>query len=89
MPDFESYVRQVRELLELSKQVLTPSQVDEVEHLIRHGERAEGLHTLAWIIVEENLQVSADIVNDIRALSEGLIDPDQLPPNLESQIERA
>jgi hypothetical protein len=88
MNALENYLRQVRDLLESSRHVLTEAQFDEVEHLIKHNELGEAIRALAWIIVEENKRVSADMVNNIRVLSEGLIDPDDMPPNLESQINK-
>jgi hypothetical protein len=78
---------EVREVLKSAKRVLTTAEIHEVEHLIRHGEPPEALRSLAWIIVEENKLVSARTVEGIRKLTSGLLDPDHLPPNLDSHIE--
>lgn len=63
---------------------LTSNESGEVLHLIDHGEPPEGLRTLAWIIVEEDKRVPASAIARMRDLMTGLVDPDHLPPDLDS-----
>lgn len=88
MSALENYHRQVCELLKTTKNVLMEAEAAEVEHLIKHDEHAEAIRTLAWIVVEEDKRISADIVKNIRVLSERLVDPHHMPTNLESQIDK-
>jgi hypothetical protein len=83
MNPHEKYLAEVREVLKSAERVLTVAEIGEVEHLIDHGEPAEGLRSLAWIIVEEDKKVSAATISGIRELTAGLVDPEHLPPNLD------
>lgn len=65
---------------------LTDAEQHEVRHLIDHDEVGEALRTLAWIIVEEDKRVPATAISAIRELSTGLVDADDLPPNLERHV---
>lgn len=79
----EDYLLRVRELVSSVASVLTTEERDEVAHLIDHGEPAEALRTLAWIIVEENKQIRSSVVSKIRELSAGLVDEADLPNDLD------
>jgi hypothetical protein len=88
MNPHEKYLAEVREVLKSAENILTVAEIQEVEQLICHGEPPEALRSLAWIIVEENKMVPARTIEGIRKLTTGLLDPDHLPPNLDSHIER-
>ena len=47
------YERKVRDVVQSCQSVLTTREVAECEQLISHGEPAEGLRALAWIITEK------------------------------------
>ena len=78
----EEYYAKCRALMADLDGTLTPEETAEVFHLIDHGEPAEGLRTLAWIIVEEGKQVPASVIVKLRELVDGPIDPEHLPRNL-------
>ena len=80
------YVRRVRALLHSTRNIFTESELAECEHLIDHDEPAEGLRALAWIIVEEKKKVPAETITGIRALTEGLIEEEHMPPDLDSYV---
>lgn len=87
MSELEAYVGRVRGLLiELSDR-LTTEQCDEVEHLISHGEPAEGMRTLAWILVETGRKVPADVVARLREFASDLVPEEDMPPGLDGCIE--
>jgi hypothetical protein len=48
-----------------------------------HGEPAEGLRALAWITVEGNNRVLTEAIASVRAVTNGLIPAEQLPPTLD------
>lgn len=53
------------------------------QHLIDHGEPAEGMRALAFAIVEEGTPVPRSLIVAIRDLSEGLVDEEDMPTNLD------
>jgi hypothetical protein len=62
--------------------VLSSSEVAEVEEFLEHAELGEALRTLAWIIVEENRQVSAVDLEEIQSLAQRMEMSDELPDDL-------
>jgi hypothetical protein len=83
----DAYVGRVRGLLISVADRLSPREYGEVEHLIEHGEPAEGMRSLAWIIVERRLKVPASTVAELRDLTAGLIEEEHMPPDLDDCIE--
>jgi hypothetical protein len=82
----DEYLLQVRAVVDLSRHALTDDELASVDRLIDHDEPAEGLHTLAWIVVEKNKRVPVEVIEGIRRLTAGLVDPNDLPPNLDLQV---
>lgn len=89
MRELEDYLHRVVSLVDELGDVLTAEQREEVMHLVAHGEPAEGLRTLAWIICDESLTVDRHIVTGIRQLTDGLIDAADLPSDLHSHVDRS
>jgi hypothetical protein len=87
MGDLEDYLGRVRSLLISLANRLTPGEQKNVEHLIEHGEPAEAMRDLAWIIVEGNKMVPAETIVALRALTSGLIEEKDMPTNLENYVE--
>jgi hypothetical protein len=87
MSEFDAYVGRVRGLLISIADRLTPRECGEVEHLIEHGEPAEAMRALAWIVVERRLKVPAKTVAELRDLTAGLIEDEHMPPDLDECIE--
>ena len=54
----------------------------EAQRLVDHGEPAEGMCVLAWVIVNEDVLVPAGLIQDIRVLSKELVPSDELPATL-------
>lgn len=82
MTMLDDYLHRVRSLLSSVATVLTAEQQEEVSHLIDHGEPAEALRALAWIVVEENKRIPVRAIGAIRELTAGLVDEQDLPENL-------
>ena len=57
----------------------------EARHLIEHGEPAEGLLTLAWVLHDERIQPTIEETSQLLALTDGLIDPGHLPPGIDGK----
>jgi hypothetical protein len=57
--------------------------IQRVQHLVDHGEPAEGMCSLAWIIVNEKAMVPTPLIRAIRAYSEELVATEYMPPNLD------
>jgi hypothetical protein len=79
----EEYLARVQRLVDSLSSILATDERAEIQHLIGHGEPAEGLRALAWIIVEGNKRVSSEAIAAVRALTDGLIPAEQLPPTLD------
>jgi len=58
--------------------------LDQAQHLIDHGEPAEGLRSLAWAIKEADLRVPGAEIHEIKALTAELIRPEHMPPDFEA-----
>ncbi len=78
----EDYQGRVEALLISSEQYLSPGQMKEPWNLAEHGEPAEGLATLAWVISENHVRVDSWIIEGIRSLTEGIVEHDDLPSDL-------
>lgn len=76
----EEYLREVRGLINGLRSVLSAAEISEVEHLVDHDEPAEGLRTLAWIIHDEEKNVSAESVTAILSLIGDMVSEADLPP---------
>lgn len=55
-----------------------------VQHLVDHGEPAEGMCSLAWIIVNEKSMVPKALIGAIRRYSEDLVADEYMPDDLNS-----
>jgi hypothetical protein len=80
----DEYLDRIYRLLDSLSTTLSAEERAEIEHFIDHGEPAEGLRTLAWIIVDADKYVPSDAIASIRELSEGLISPEHMPPTLDA-----
>jgi hypothetical protein len=79
-----NYLLRVRGLLAQTSAVLTAAEEYEVRHLIDHGEPAEALRTLAWIVVDGDKKVSRSIIATIRELALGAVSEADMPSSLDS-----
>lgn len=70
-------------LVERVARYLPRARLEEVYDLVEHGEPAEGLCSLAWAIVAEEVQVPASIIAEIREYVAGLVDDEHMPADLD------
>jgi hypothetical protein len=90
MSDMENYLGRVRATVWLASDYVSADGLAEAQRLVDHGEPAEGMCVLAWVIVNEDVQVPAGLIQDIRVLSEELVPADNLPATLdEHRIDEA
>jgi hypothetical protein len=66
----------------LAADFVSAAALAEAQHLVDHGEPAEGMCVLAWVIVNENVRVPARLIQDIRMFSEDLVPAEELPETL-------
>ena len=81
----ETYLGQV-EALVIEQDWLPPEELGVVWRLVEHGEPAEGLCQLAWVITNRRRGVPAEVITSVRRLTEGLVDPADPPPNLDDRV---
>jgi hypothetical protein len=67
--------------------LLTPGDVASVMHLVDHNEPGEALLALAWTVQERNLAHRGDVVNKLRELADGEVDPADLETALNHRTE--
>lgn len=79
----EEYLGRVRATVWRAGDYLPAERLEEAHHLIEHGEPAEGLSSLAWVIVSDRVCVPLSIIRDIRKYSEGLVPEQFMPANLD------
>jgi hypothetical protein len=78
----DDYLGRVRATVHRAADYLPPGRLQEVHRLIDNGEPAEGLCSLAWAIVNEQLCVPASIVEAIVEYTRELIDDEFMPRDL-------
>ncbi|WP_456845375.1 hypothetical protein [Cellulomonas sp. P5_C6] len=83
MSSVDDYFGRVRAAVWVASDYVSTAGLAEAQRLVDHGEPAEGMCILAWVIVNEDVRVPASLIRDIRALSEDLVPTEQLPPGLD------
>jgi hypothetical protein len=84
--NLDAYLGRARGLFISLADRLTQSERHTVDDLIEHGEPAEGMRALAWIIAENQMRVTASVVSALRELTAGLIDDADMPPGLDDCV---
>lgn len=80
----EEYLGAVRAVAWQAGEYLPAERLVNVHSLIDHGEPAEGLCSLAWVIVTDGVLVPRNIITKIREFTSGLVDEEFMPPDLEN-----
>lgn len=83
MSSLDDYLGRVRATLWLAADYVSAPGLAEAQQLVDHGEPAEGMCVLAWVIVSEDVRVPASLIRDIRSLSEELVPVEQMPAALD------
>lgn len=83
MSRLDDYLGRVQATVWLASDHVSASGLAEAQRLVDHGEPAEGMCVLAWVIVNEDVRVPASLIRDIRALSEELVPAEELPATLD------
>lgn len=83
MNDPEDYLGRVQAIVWDVSKYVSEAGIRRVQHLVDHGEPAEGMCALAWIIVNEQRRVPANLIRDIRSHAAGLVDEEFMPENLD------
>ena len=80
----DQYVERVRALVRDAKVFLPQSNFRSVHSLVEYGEPVEGIVSLAWLIVNDDGRVPMPLIKLIREYTEGWLEGDDLPSNLDS-----
>lgn len=83
MNRLDEYLGKVQATVWLASDFVSAPGLAEAQRLVDHGEPAEGMCALAWVIVNENARVPAGVIRDIRTLSEELVPAEELPATLD------
>jgi len=78
----DAYLGRVRGLRIAVDGDLSTEGLTEVDGLIDHGEPAEGVCSLAWALYNARVAVPGWVNRAIRDLTDGMIEPEHLPPRL-------
>jgi hypothetical protein len=83
LSDLEVYLGKVQATVWSASTYVSAAGLAEAQRPVDHGEPAEGMCVLAWVIVNEDVRVPASLIRDIRTLSEELVPADDLPATLD------
>jgi len=84
MSNFDDYLGRVQFTVWEAAAFVSRDAIARVQNLVDHGEPAEGLLTLAWCIVNEDVRVPRSVIAEIRRNSERLIPLKFMPPSLDA-----
>lgn len=82
----EEYLGQVRAVVWEATELVGAAALTNVTSLVEHGEPAEGMCALAWVLVQRETRVPARMVADIRRLSAGIVPAEELPDGLDALV---
>lgn len=82
MDAIERYIGRVRAVVISLTGTVPAEHLDTAQHLIDHGEPAEGLRSLAWSISDNDISVPRWTLDTIRELTTDLIEPQDMPRGL-------
>jgi hypothetical protein len=77
----QQYLDRCQTLIILLNGLLSAETLNQAQHLLDHGEPSIGLEYLAHGIVNQQVQVSAGLLAELREL---VLDPAELPPDLDT-----
>jgi hypothetical protein len=86
MSSMGDYLDRVQTLIWEVADSLSAEERLEIQHLVDHGEPAEGLRSLAWIIVDEDKRVPAGVIRAIRELTDGIVAAEHMPAELDAHV---
>jgi len=78
----DDYLGRVQAIVWTASGYVSAEGISRVQHLVDHGEPAEGMCSLAWIIVNEQRKVPRSLIRAIREHSSALVDEKFMPGNL-------
>jgi len=84
MSELEDYLGRVRAIMWRAAEYVSAAGLAEAQRLVDHGEPAEGMCSLAWAIVNEDVRVPMDLVRDIREHAADLVSNEFMPEHLEN-----
>jgi hypothetical protein len=76
----DRYLGRVNGLRIALADVLPPEAFAQADALIEHGEPAEGVGYLAWALHNADVKGLEWAIGEVQELTEGLVDPEHLPP---------
>jgi hypothetical protein len=79
----DAYLGEVNGVVVSLAGIVPADDLDHVQHLIDHGEPAEGLLSLAWFIANRDLRVPSATLRSVRRLAGDLVPDQAWPANLE------
>ena len=83
MNPLEEYLGRVREALSSAESHLSMEGVAEARRLVDHGEPAEGMCILAWVIVNEDARVPRRLIDEIKYLAGEIVRSEDMPAMLD------
>lgn len=79
----EAYLGRVQVTIWETDSYLSRQAVEQAQHLVDHGEPAEGMLSLAWSIVNEGAHVPESLIAAIRSHAADLVPEDSWPTSLD------
>lgn len=80
----EEYQAEVQAVVAEAAERFDAPLLRDVRSLVDHGEPAEGMLALAWLIVVQGARVLRQMIDDVRRLSQELVPDDMYPEDLDA-----
>lgn len=87
LPDYDALAGRLRGLVIALMGVFSVDELREVEEFIEHAEFGEALHTLAWIVTEEDKIIPVAVFDELARLAVDMGVVGELPPSLANHVE--
>lgn len=79
----DDYLGRVQAIVWEASKYISTAGTQRVQYLVDHGEPAEGTCALAWIIVNEQRKVPANLIREIRSHAQDLVEGQFMPEDLD------
>lgn len=86
-PDYDALAGRLRGLAIALMGVFSADELREVEEFIEHAEFGEALHSLAWIVTEEDKTIAVSAFDELVQLAAAMGVVEELPPGLAAHVE--
>lgn len=75
-----AYLRECLAFFDEVRSLVPAIDLADARSLLDHGEPAEGVSILAWVLAREGTVITSELAAKVRRLTADLVDPEDMPP---------